>query len=276
MLSARIIVRSTHAGFADTMRWHLDRFHVEPYAGSATYTISLYVRPEDEGLDPAPYSYFLDTLYRGQTEERFLGDLVGLALWEHWQAFSTAVRDLLLLHAGAVVLGGGTVLMPGEPDAGKSSLTLALLQAGAAYLSDEFGAIDPVTARAYPVARPLGLDPQALTWFPGLEERLVDKGLPVLTTKRHARPEDVGASVASPAPIRAVVVPEPDFDGAARLEAIPRAEAVERLTRMAFNLDVYGERGVVLLSRVVGDAETFRVVGGDPAARAAAMIARLG
>lgn len=269
-------MRSTHAGFADAMRWHLQRFHVDPYSGSATYTIGLYVRPEDDDREPAPYSYFLDTLYRGQAEEAFLGDVLGLALWEHWQAFATAVRDHLLLHAGAVVLGGGAILMPGEPDAGKTSLTLALLQRGAAYLSDEFGAIDPVTARAYPVARPMGLDPSALALFPGVEDRLGDKDVPVRVSKRHLRPEDVGARVATASPIRAVVVPEPTFDGPARLEPIPRADAVEHLARLAFNLDVYGERGVVLLSRILGDAEAFRVVGGDPTARADAVVQRLG
>ena len=271
MLSATIQVRSTHPGFAEALRWHLARFLVEPSSGSSSYRLDLYVRAEDENQDPAAYSYFFDTLFRGGAEETFLGDLLGLALWEHWQAFTVAVRDYLLLHAGAVVIGGGAVLLPAPPDAGKTSLTLALLQRGSGYLSDEFGAIDPVSARAYPIARPLALDQEALSWFPGLEDQFADKAIPVRMSKRFLRPEDVGATIGDPTPVRAVVVPEPDFEGAARLEPITRAAALESLAEHAFNLGVYGDRGVVLLSRVLADAETFRVVGGDPTSRATAI-----
>jgi hypothetical protein len=275
VLSAKILVRSTHAGFAEALRWHLARFVDGSPSGSSSYQLDLYVRPEEENEDPVPYSLFLDTLFRGQAEETFLGDVLGLALWEHWQAFTVAVRDYLLLHAGAVVIGGGAVLLPAPPDAGKTSLTLALLQGGSGYLSDEFGAIDPVSARAYPVARPLALDQEALRWFPGLEERLVDKAIPVRMSKRFLRPEDVGGTIVGPAPIRAVVVPDPDFDGEARLETITRAAALEELAALAFNLSVYADRGVVLLARALADAETFRVVGGDPVSRARAIRARL-
>jgi hypothetical protein len=276
VLSAKILVRSTHAGFAEALRWHLARFVEESPSGSSSYRLDLFVRPEDENEDPVPFSFFLDTLFRGQAEESFLGDVLGLALWEHWQAFTVAVRDYLLLHAGAVVIGGGAVLLPAPPDAGKSSLTLALLQSGSTYLSDEFGAIDPVSARAYPVARPLALDQDSLRWFPSLENHFVDKTIPVRVSKRFLRPEDVGAAIGNPAPIRAVVIPEPDFEGEARLEPITRAAALERLAALAFNLSVYEDRGVVLLARALAEAEAFRVVGGDPVSRAGAIRSRLG
>lgn len=268
MLSAKILVRSTHAGLAGSLRWHLARFLVPPFSGSSSYTLSFYVRPEDEHEDTAPMAYFLDTEFRGTAERAFLGDLLGLALWEHWQSLTVAVRDFLLLHSGAVVMGGGAVLMPAPPDAGKTSLTLALLQEGAGYLSDEFGVIDPVSGNAYPLARPLALDQDALGWFPDLTSRFADKSLPVKISKRFLRPEDIGASVSGPVPVRAIVLPDPEFDGPARLEPLSRAAAVEALASLAFNLPIYGERGAVLLSRVLAEAETFRVVGGDPASRA--------
>ncbi len=258
------------------MRWHLERFLVEPFPGSASYTLDVYPSTEEEGGDPASFGYHFDNVFRGKAEEGFLGDLVGLALWEHWQAFPVATRDFFLLHAGAVVIDGGAVLMPAPPDAGKTSLTLALLRGGAAYLSDEFGAIDPVSGRAYPVARPMALDERALTWFPGVEDRLVDKGVPVRVSKRYLRPEDIGATTGAPAPVRALVVPEPDFRGPVRLEPLTVAEALESITPMGLNLAVYAERGVALLSRLLSDAPSFRISGGDPASRAAAIRGTLG
>lgn len=50
--------------------------------------------------------------------------------------------ELLLVHAGAVEWRGAGIVMPGRSRAGKSSLTAALIEAGAAYLSDEFAPLD--------------------------------------------------------------------------------------------------------------------------------------
>jgi hypothetical protein len=154
-------------------------------------------------------------------------------------------------------------------DSGKSSLTLALLREGFSYLSDEFGALDPVSARAYPVERPIALDPEGLELFPGLQERLKDKDeIPIRLSRRFVRPHDVGARVSGPTPVRWIVFPQAWFEGPPRLTQISRAEAVTRLLARAFNADRYAERALILLSRIAQDAEAFELMGGSPLERA--------
>jgi hypothetical protein len=64
--------------------------------------------------------------------------------------------DLLVVHAGAVEWRGVGILVPGRSHSGKSSLTAALLEAGASYLSDEFAPIDG-DGKVHPYPRHLSL-----------------------------------------------------------------------------------------------------------------------
>jgi hypothetical protein len=50
--------------------------------------------------------------------------------------------DLVAVHAGVVADGTGVLVFPGRSMVGKSTLTRALLEAGATYWSDEFALLD--------------------------------------------------------------------------------------------------------------------------------------
>lgn len=50
--------------------------------------------------------------------------------------------DLIFVHAGAVAHRGLAIVLPGQSFAGKTSLVVALVRAGAVYYSDEFAVID--------------------------------------------------------------------------------------------------------------------------------------
>jgi hypothetical protein len=67
-----------------------------------------------------------------------------------------AARRRLCVHAGVVVVGGQAVVLPGRSCSGKSTLVLALVQAGAAYLSDEYAVFD-ADGVVHPWRRPLSL-----------------------------------------------------------------------------------------------------------------------
>jgi hypothetical protein len=62
--------------------------------------------------------------------------------------------DLFFLHAAAVSVNGRVVAMPAFPGTGKSTLTLALVENGLEYLSDELAPVDPrsLTVEPYPHA----------------------------------------------------------------------------------------------------------------------------
>jgi hypothetical protein len=65
--------------------------------------------------------------------------------------------DLLFLHAAAVEIGGRAAVLVGPSGVGKSTLTLAAVEAGFGYLSDELAPVDLDTLMVHPYAHALCL-----------------------------------------------------------------------------------------------------------------------
>lgn len=256
------------------MRWHLEPFRrpaLEPWP----VQVSVFVRDEDSGQDPPRYSYSRgnELGHSGQSLVR----LLEYAIWDVHACVSEKTRDYLLLHSGAVSRGGESVLIVSAAGVGKSSLVAGLLELGFDYLSDELGAIDPVTQRAYPFPKHISLDAGSLAFFPGLQERLGDRqGLSQGLTGRFVGPDDLGASVAGPSDVRWLVFPSGDRDGSPRLSPLSKAEAVRRMAELSFNLYRFKERGVVLLSRIAERTQAYQLDGGNVRERAALLAERLG
>jgi hypothetical protein len=235
----------------------------------------MFVLAEDAEGDRPLYSYFRgDEL---KMKSRDLRRILAHAVWDIHASVPEKTRDFLLLHAGAVSRDGSSMLIPAEAGVGKSSLVAGLLNQGFRYLSDEAGVIDPVTGHAYPFPKHLSLDMGTVRLFPGLEDRLQDRGTPLSDRLegRFVRPEDLAAEVGAPAAIRWLIFPTPERDGPPRLTPIPTSEAATRMARYSFNLYRYEARGVVLLSRVAADAEAFELTGGSVRERAE-LLAALG
>ena len=206
-----------------------------------------------------------------------LARILEYAVWDVHACVPGKTRDFLLLHAGGVSREGEAALIAGPAEVGKSSLVAAMLSPGFDYLSDELGAIDPVTERAYAFPKRISLSPAALDSLPGLRERLDGRDtIAEGANTRTVRPEDLAASVAGPSTIRWLVFPSFDRAGPPRLTPLPRAEAVRRLAELSFNLYRYEERGVVLLSRIVDGAEAFALDGGGIRERAELVAERIG
>jgi hypothetical protein len=71
------------------------------------------------------------------TDELVTSVLPALELWvAEW------ARDRVFVHAGCVAVDGRAILLPGRSHTGKTTLTAALLRAGAEYLSDEYAVLD--------------------------------------------------------------------------------------------------------------------------------------
>jgi hypothetical protein len=64
--------------------------------------------------------------------------------------------DRIFVHAGVVAIDGRALLLPGRSFSGKTTLTAALLRAGAVYGSDEYAVIDPA-GLVHPYPRPLSI-----------------------------------------------------------------------------------------------------------------------
>ena len=232
----------------------------------------MYVPEELRQDDLRPYSLF--RMGERVHTSPYLAAMLTFALWDIHAYVSKEIRDFLLLHSGAVAMEEGSLLLPAEPEVGKSSTVAALLQRGFRYLSDELGVIDPVSGHAYPFEKRITLQPSSLRFFPGLEERVRRHPLTVSLQDRFFTPEELGSTVASPSPVHALVFLSEDREGPPRLTEVSRAEAVEDMARNAFNLDVYEDRGVILLGRVARDAPTYRIAGGTAPERAEALAER--
>jgi hypothetical protein len=266
-LSLAVTVRSTEPEWAEALSWHLEPFRIKEQAEEA---LEFWLYRTEDG----------DGTYRYQGSEirdwEALSPALLHALWDIHAIVPKATRDFLDLHSGSLTRGGQGLLLPASQDVGKSTLTVALMAAGFDYLSDEVGAIDPVSGRVYPFPKRVQLDPETLEFFPGLAERLDDRqGLTGRLLARFIRPDDVGARFGQPAPPRWIVFLEPDRSGAPRLEPVTTSAAVERMAENSSNLYRYGERGVILLSRVARDAEAFSLSGGNPKERADLLAGRL-
>ena len=66
-------------------------------------------------------------------------------------------RHYLMLHAAVLEKNGEAVILPGDPGAGKSTLTAALAMSGWRLLSDEITLIDRDDGMVVPLARPISL-----------------------------------------------------------------------------------------------------------------------
>jgi hypothetical protein len=64
--------------------------------------------------------------------------------------------EYIFVHAGVVAVEGRAAVLPGFTFAGKTTLTRALLEAGAVYYSDEFAVID-AAGRVHPYPKPLSI-----------------------------------------------------------------------------------------------------------------------
>ena len=64
--------------------------------------------------------------------------------------------QFVFVHAGAVGWRGRAILVPGSSLSGKTTLTAALLERGATYLSDEYAVLDE-RGRVHPYAQPLAV-----------------------------------------------------------------------------------------------------------------------
>ena len=71
-------------------------------------------------------------------------------------------RRRVFVHAGVVGWRGRAIVMPGRSFSGKSTLTAALVRAGATYFSDEYAVLDR-GGRVHPFPKPLALRPEGST-----------------------------------------------------------------------------------------------------------------
>jgi hypothetical protein len=198
-------------------------------------------------------------LTRGNNLESVLGQLLT-------HVNGLAVRrsgDYLLIHAGAVSTPAGQgVLLPAVSGSGKTTLTAALVRSGFRYLSDEAGAIDPVTRMLHPYHKALTLKEGHASVFPELcpngdgKSWLVGQW-PVPTDEIRA------GSAGSPCRIRFIIAPTYQSGAATDVTPVTPAEGAMLLLTNTLNLPVYRGRALLIATDVARQARSYRLVTGN-------------
>jgi len=156
----------------------------------------------------------------------------------------------LMLHAAVLEKNGRAVVLPGDPGAGKSTLTAALMLSGWRLLSDEITLMDRDDGLLVGLARPVSLKnasidvirrafPDAVIGAPAYDTH---KG-----TVAHVRPSaDSVARVGEKARPAWVVFPRWREGSPARLSPHSRADAFLHTASHAFNYSLLGGLGFEL------------------------------
>lgn len=172
------------------------------------------------------------------------------------------INTYLLIHSGVLAKDDRIVLLPGEPAAGKSTLTAGLMLRGWRLFSDELALVEAGSNQLRPMVRPVNLKNDSIgiirTFAP---EAVLNKETPD-TTKgvvSHLRP--TAASVAEARrPGRVAWVVFPRFTRGLterRITRVSRPQAFMRLADLSFNYATLGLRGFETLRAVVSDAACF-------------------
>jgi HprK-related kinase A len=179
----------------------------------------------------------------------------------------TRPNQYLLLHAGVVERGGHALLLPGQPGAGKTTITAGLTLNGWRLLSDEVGMVPPGTRNLLPVPRPLSLKGESIDIIRRFSSEAVI-GPPAEGTKKgtvaHMRPPSESVARATePAVPRWIVFPRFEGGAAAELRRVSRADALLRVGREAFNYSLLGAAGFETLADLVEGCDCYELTFGE-------------
>lgn len=163
----------------------------------------------------------------------------------------------LMLHAAVLEKNGRAVVLPGDPGAGKSTLTAALMLSGWRLLSDEITLVDRDDGLLVGLARPVSLKNASIDVirraFPdaviGAPAHDTHKG-----TVAHVRPSaDSVARVGEKVRPAWIVFPRWREGSTARLSPHSRADALLHTARHAFNYSMLGGLGFELNAALMDD-----------------------
>ncbi|MGH2704418.1 MAG: hypothetical protein ACRDJ4_04785 [Actinomycetota bacterium] len=265
MLSYPFFLRWSDAGLGEHLRKILGVFEVphDPWALENSFTPGY----------PARYS-LLDLGRPGRMRYRLLnGDyqinhsvtpdkLVRFLLWHLNTEALRRTGDFLLVHAGAVVTPGGEgVLLPGASGAGKTTLVAGLVRSGFGYLSDEAGAVDPVSHRLFPYPKALTFKYDPLERFPDLRG---ENGRVSISGDWHVRPDDLRpGAVAGACEVRYLIFPRYLEGAQTTLSPLTPGAATIEVGRNTLNMNsCYRERALPLLADLARAARSYRLVSG--------------
>ena len=199
----------------------------------------------------------IEFLHDGQAPFKPLpaGQAFAMLEWGMNWCIATRAHHYLLLHAAVLERHGQAVILPGEPGAGKSTLTAALMLSGWRLLSDEMTMIDRDDGLIVPLARPVSLKNRSIEIIRGFDRQAVFGEVAHDTHKgtvSHLRPSaDSVRRMAEKARAAHIVFPRWEQDAPTELRPRAKADAFMHAASHAFNYSLLGRLGFELNAALI-------------------------
>jgi hypothetical protein len=191
----------------------------------------------------------------------------------HWWAVPTTLQPL---HGGAVGRNGVGVLVVGHSGAGKSTTSLACLEAGMEYVGDDYLVVDVASATAYSLYATVKLEPENLDRFPSLAPLVanadrLDTQKAIVRLNQHR-----GERIVSSLQLRAIVLPHVTGRPESFLAPGSEAAALRILApTTSFHLPGYAREVVTKLGTLVRALPCYQLEAGTDLEQLAATITDL-
>lgn len=169
-------------------------------------------------------------------------------------------HQYLMLHSAVVEKNNVTVLLPGQPGSGKSTLCAGLVSRGWRLLSDEMALIDLTNYCVAPNPRPISLK--------NISIDVIGQFAPELVIGPHAYGTDKGtvAHVVPPwtsierqhdlaPPISRIIFPKYKAGSQSTLEELKETDTIMQLIEGTFNYNALGEKGFLAITDVVSNSK---------------------
>jgi hypothetical protein len=166
-------------------------------------------------------------------------------------------------HAGCVSRDGLAIVMPADPESGKTTLTCGLVRAGLTYVTDEGVAFEPGTARIEPFPKPLSLDRGSWFLFPELEPVHDARAAEFERSQWQVPPAAIrSGAVSGPCTARFLVFPKYVEGATTALAPMTRAEALIALAKNTFHFNQHSRESLDQLEVVVRACDCYRLTVG--------------
>jgi hypothetical protein len=211
-------------------------------------------------VDPHEWRFLVDDEARGRSlhPEQLVTTMVQALNGQVVQRWPGTV-----CHAGCVAVGGDAILLPADPEAGKTTLTCGLVRAGFEYVTDEGVAFVPGTARIEPYPKPISLDRGSWFLFPELEPHPTLAAGEGERSQWQVAPDDVRPGAASgPCEAKFLVFPQYVDGAATALLPLSRSEALVELAKNTFEFNQRSRQAIEQLERVVRACDCHRLTVG--------------
>ena len=246
---------------------------------------SLPADPEAERAGRDGRWYQLDRTGSDSIEIRLGARTVGRATstgaalsFTQWHLNREAVGgavDRVLLHAGAVRLeGGGLVVLPGQSNAGKSTLVAGLVRAGRGYVTDELIGLAPGTVVATGYRKAISLDPGAWELFADVVPTSGEPRREWLIDPTQLHPDALAGDDAGE--VSLVVFPRYEAGAVTEAESLSPAQALVELIRHDPAPDPLDPAGFDTLAELARRTPAYRLTTGDLTPAVARVLALAG